>query len=102
MGISDLGEYLGAAKTLLDLFKGVRDELPQTEKSSEIDDKIEQVERALKLSEAEMAKALGYKLCHCTFPPVIMLWNEVEKADICESCGRQLTRDGDRLFTRVS
>ena len=55
---------------------------------------IEKAEKALRASEAELAKALGYKLCQCTFPPQIMLSKghhaeqgmEIFK---CEKCGKQ-------------
>ena len=41
------------------------------------------------LTEAKLAKKLGYELCLCTFPPSVMLWRETEKANVCPSCGRQ-------------
>lgn len=44
---------------------------------------------ALSLTEAKLAKKLGYELCLCTFPPSVMLWREAEKANVCPSCGRQ-------------
>ena len=34
---------------------------------------LEEAERASRLAEAQIAKALGYHLCRCTFPPQIML-----------------------------
>ena len=43
----------------------------------------------LSLTEAKLAKKLGYELCLCTFPPSVMLWRETEKASVCPSCGRQ-------------
>jgi hypothetical protein len=43
----------------------------------------------LSLTEAKLAKKLGYELCLCTFPPSVMLWRETKKASVCPSCGRQ-------------
>ena len=43
----------------------------------------------LSLTEAKLAKKLGYELCLCTFPPSVMLWRETEKANVCPTCGRQ-------------
>jgi hypothetical protein len=34
---------------------------------------LRQAETAAKIAEAQIAKALGYQLCHCTFPPTAML-----------------------------
>jgi hypothetical protein len=79
--------YLTAAKTALDLVKGLRSELPKGDKSDQIEKNIDDAERALKASEAELAKGLGYRICRCTFPPQIMLWREKEKANIYGQCG---------------
>ena len=46
----------------------------------------------LSLTEAKLAKKLGYELCLCTFPPSVMLWRETEKASVCPSCGRSKTK----------
>ena len=63
MGLTDWTAYLSAAKTELDRFKGIRSELPTGPKSQQIKEQIDKSEGALKASEAELAKALGYKLC---------------------------------------
>ena len=75
-----------AGKTVLDPFKGIRSELPAGPKSQQIKEQIDKAEGALKASEVELAKALGYKLCRCTFPPQIMLWYEQDQANICNNC----------------
>src|SRR6202035_1407525 len=54
--------YLTAAKTALDLVKGLRSELPKGDKSDQIEKNIDDAERALKASEAELAKGLGYRI----------------------------------------
>jgi hypothetical protein len=69
--------------------EGIRAELPKSEKSKQAGQQIEEAEKALQLSEAELAKVLGYRLCSCTFPPEIMLWKEKEKARICAACGHR-------------
>lgn len=81
-------EYLGAAKTLLDLFKGIKSELPAGE-AAKAQAGIEKAEAAMKTTEAEIAKALGFKLCKCTFPPQVMLWNEQKKTNVCPACNHQ-------------
>jgi hypothetical protein len=58
----------------------------------ERDDKrteAKQASQTVSLTEAKLAKKLGYELCLCTFPPSVMLWRETEKANVCPSCGRQ-------------
>jgi hypothetical protein len=75
--------YLSAAKTALDIFKGIRAEIPKGPKADEAQRQIERAEQALKVSEVELAKAFGYNLCQCTFPPSVMLWSEKQQAHLC-------------------
>jgi hypothetical protein len=82
--------YLTAAKTALDIIRGVRSELPKGPRADEAQRQIEKAESALKVTEAELAelaKSLGFKLCKCRFPPPIMLWNAPERTNICPACG---------------
>jgi hypothetical protein len=90
MALSDLTTWLSAAKTALDIFKGIKSELPQGPKADEAQRQIERAELAVKSSEAELAKALGYNLCQCTWPPQIMLWREQDRVFYCPNprCGR--------------
>jgi hypothetical protein len=82
-------EYLAAVKTVIDIFKGIKSELPAGENADKAQAGIDKAEAALTTAEAEVAKALGFKLCKCTFPPQIMLWNEQLKTNACPSCGHQ-------------
>jgi hypothetical protein len=88
-----LAEYLGAAKTALDLFRGIRAEMPNGPLSDAAGKQIEHADKALRASEAELAKSFGYSLCQCTFPPQIMLWNEKDKANRCPNpeCGKEIS-----------
>jgi hypothetical protein len=85
--MSEWIEYLSALKTTLDIFKGIRSEIPSGPKADEAQRQIDKAEDALQKAEAELAKGLGYKLCRCTFPPQIMLWNKEEQTNICPKCG---------------
>jgi hypothetical protein len=71
----------------LDIFKGIKSELPKGPAADRAATEIAKAEEALKTSEAELAKALGYRLCRCEFPPPIMLWKKEERADFCPKCG---------------
>ena len=53
--------------------KKAKDKLPDGDQKSSVGESIEQAENAGNLAEAQIAKALGYPLCQCTFPPRIML-----------------------------
>ncbi|HMD55561.1 MAG TPA: hypothetical protein VKJ65_13515 [Phycisphaerae bacterium] len=87
MAAPDWLAYISAAKSALDIIKGIRSELPKGADADKAQQKIEQAESALKNSKAELAKSLGFRLCQCTFPPEIMLWDKVERAKICPACG---------------
>jgi hypothetical protein len=61
--------FLTAATTALDIFKGIKSELPKGPVADRAATEIAKAEEALKASEAELARALGYRLCRCEFPP---------------------------------
>jgi hypothetical protein len=61
--------------------------LPKGQKSDEATQQIEKAEQALKKSEAEFAKGLGFRLCRCTWPPQIMLWDKDRRKNVCPACG---------------
>jgi hypothetical protein len=52
-----------------------------------VEAKIYAAEEALRKANASLASGLGYKLCKCTFPPQIMLWNKERRTNICPACG---------------
>jgi hypothetical protein len=72
----------GAAelKTAFDMFRSAiglyRDARPSTknpEQEKAITAALDKAEEAAKVAEAQIAKALGYELCKCQFPPIPML-----------------------------
>lgn len=66
VGLSMFSEALGLVKKTQDL-------LPDSAEKDAIDKSLEEAGKASKLAEAQIAQALGYKLCQCTFPPQVML-----------------------------
>ena len=70
--------------------KALKDLLPDSPDKDKIEQEIAVVERAAALADAEIAKALGYSLCKCTYPPQIMLsighQNGRERFQ-CNTCG---------------
>ena len=64
--------------------------LPKGDEKDRIATKLEQAELALELSNAKLAKELGFRLCQCQFPPKPMLWDNARSAYVCQNvdCGR--------------
>jgi hypothetical protein len=71
-GAGALKSAFDAIRGLLGVVKDVRG-LANPEQAKAITAAADQVEAAAKVAEAEIAKALGYELCKCQFPPVVML-----------------------------
>ncbi|MFZ0845661.1 MAG: hypothetical protein WAM62_07700 [Pseudolabrys sp.] len=72
----------GAFKTAIDaigsvyeLVKKLRSSggAPSDAEQQAVDGALAQAGVAAKVAEAQIAKALGYQLCHCQFPPTAML-----------------------------
>jgi hypothetical protein len=62
-----------AVRTVLGLVKDVQVTLPPGEKKEAIGKSLAHAEREVQLAEAQVARALGYRLCQCSFPPITML-----------------------------
>lgn len=80
-------------KGALDTIKDLKDLLhSKGEGREELERKIDMAERQVALGEAQLAQALGYKLCRAHFPPVPMLKTRVhpkyaEEISRCPTCG---------------
>jgi hypothetical protein len=66
IGLSLFSEAVGLVKKTQDL-------LPDSVEKEAIVSSLAEANKASKLAEAQIAQALGYKLCQCTFPPQVML-----------------------------
>ena len=95
MSPQDVAEYFAAGKSAIEIFREIRGLIPSGRKRDELDAQIERAERAFRLSEAAAAKALGYELCQCKFPPEIMRsvgYHPVhghKEVFVCPSCKKQ-------------
>ena len=80
------------AKEILGIAKDTKDLLPEGPKKSEITLKIEKAETDLSIAEAEAAQRLGYRLCRCTYPPQIMLFDKSANVLRCPNteCGHEI------------
>jgi len=88
VGISLLAESIG-------LIKKTQELLPESQDKDAISKSLAEAEKASKLAESQIAQALGYKLCQCTFPPQIMLsqgYKELEhhheEEFVCPRCNK--------------
>lgn len=84
--------WLTAGKVGLELLKTAVGFLPKGKDRDAAEAKLQEAEEALLRSDASLAKNLGYRLCRCTFPPQIMLWNKDERVSVCPSCGDRFPR----------
>ena len=85
----DVSAWVTAAKGALDLMRSGWQLLPRGDKKDELEINVKKAEEALQISSVTLAKSLDYKLCKCTFPPQIMLWNKEKRTNICSLCGNE-------------
>jgi hypothetical protein len=71
--IGALKPTFDALRSALGLLKDAKDLLPAGDKATAISQALATAEISAKLAEAEIAKALGFELCKCEFPPTAML-----------------------------
>lgn len=88
VGVSLLGESIG-------LIKKTKELLPEGKEKEAIEKSLIEADKASKLAETQIAQALGYRLCQCTFPPQIMLskgYKELshhhEEEFLCPRCNK--------------
>lgn len=72
-GLAGIKNGMDIIRSALDLFKGAAGALPNSDRKTAVAESIERAEREISLGETQIALALGYHLCRCTFPPKIML-----------------------------
>ena len=72
------GAFKAVVEAFANVYKLIKDarsagNKPSPAEDAAIDRALGEAEKASKVAEAQIAKALGYQLCHCTFPPTAML-----------------------------
>jgi len=97
-------EYIKTGSEAFVLLKSLYPLLPTSPSRDEIEAKILAAEDALKKADVALAKAWGFKIHDCTFPPQIMLYDKTVKDRVCPNCGftlnfnRQLRDDEDEFI----
>jgi hypothetical protein len=97
MDVGEIKDGFEALKIGFQLFKdaigwakSAKDKLPNDGQKTSVEEDLEQAEKIGQLAEAQIAKALGYHLCKCTFPPQIMLrigYDEYQREQFrCPKC----------------
>jgi hypothetical protein len=72
-GISAVKTTFDALRSAIGLVKETKELLPNDAKTATITAALATAESSSMIAEAEIAKALGYELCKCAFPPTAML-----------------------------
>ena len=72
-GIATAKTAFEALRTAIGLVNDTKNLLPKDEKTEVIAAALATAESSSRIAEAEIAKALGYELCKCQFPPTPML-----------------------------
>jgi hypothetical protein len=90
---------LTTVKEAINLLNSAKDQLPPGEAQNAIHEKIEEAERAIQLSHAEMGQSLGFQLCHCTWPPQVMVSSDYSEEThveqfTCPNCGKSVSLSG--------
>lgn len=86
MDIGSLSKGLGLVTTAITILKSIKELIPSGDKRQDVEKKLEEAEKNMKIAEAEIAKGFNYQLCHRHFPPGMMLEIEPYKSK-CNTCG---------------
>lgn len=99
-GAGALKQAVDAFGSVLKIFRDFRNTpgTPTALENKAVDEALQQAEVAAQVAEAQLAKALGFELCHCAFPPTAMLTvghyrgrgetrHEVKPVHECPRCG---------------
>jgi hypothetical protein len=71
--IDSLSKGIGLVSTTIAALKALKDLIPSGSKRQDVEQKLEEAEKSLKIAEAEIAKGFNYQLCQRHFPPGILV-----------------------------
>jgi hypothetical protein len=110
-GIAAAKTAFDALRSAIGLIKDTKDLLPKNETTAAITAALATAESSSRIAEAEIAKAFGYELCKCQFPPTPMLtvgyhtrlnggYRPGSPVFECPKCG--ITSAGPFIFERTA
>lgn len=73
MDIDSLSKGIGLVSATITTLKTLKDLIPSGSRKQDVEQKLEEAEKNLKIAEAEIAKGFNYQLCQRHFPPGILL-----------------------------
>jgi len=88
--ITETLSILSIAKKSIETFNSIKDLLPDNDEKDSALKSISDLEEKLSIAEYAIAKELGYKLCMCTYPPQIMLYDKGKNSSICPNCNNSI------------
>jgi hypothetical protein len=86
MDINSLSKGISLVSTTITTLKQLKEFIPSRVKKQDVEQKLEDAEKQLKIAEAEIAKGFNYQLCQRHFPPGILLEVAPYKSK-CNICG---------------
>lgn len=86
MDIDSLTKGISLVSTTISTLKKIKDLIPAKDKKQDIEIKLEEAEKNIKIAEAEIARGFNYQICQRHFPPGIMIEIEPYKSK-CNVCG---------------
>jgi hypothetical protein len=71
-GLAVFKSGMEGIRSAFQVFRDIKGTLP-ADKAAEVGKALERSEEQFAIAEAQIAKGLGYAMCHCAFPPTPML-----------------------------
>ena len=92
MEAKTLVEALGLCKAAIDLLRGAKNLLPDSQEKEEATAALDRADNSFKIAEAQAAQDLGCDICECTWPPQIAL-RQTDGSVRCPACKRNVAED---------
>ena len=83
---------LAAITSALSIIKQGQSLLPDAAETKALQAELETLRAQHERLDSQIAQALGYELCKCTYPPQIMLYKKEQNASVCPDCELAIER----------
>jgi hypothetical protein len=86
LDIESITKGIDLVSTTISALKTLKDLIPSKKEKIDVEEKLAEAEKNLKIAEAEIAKGFDYKICRRHFPPGILL--DLDEFELkCNTCG---------------